>query len=124
LTYPIASFANLTSDDQGKMHRLSDSCCVGRIDRLDSDTEKNRSDLQLPLAATPKTLGLAGLKLGDQRPSFVNLRVRSVFRLAAFGTAPRHTKVETIEFHDRLDLDTWLIGKKVANTSQQVAVAS
>jgi hypothetical protein len=25
---------------------------------------------------------------------------------------------------DRLDLDTWLIGKKVANTSQQVAVAS
>jgi hypothetical protein len=117
LTYPFASFADLSRDD----HHPSVSCCDGELNVVDSDVERRRSDL---LAAPPKPLDLVGLKLTDPRPLCANLCVGSALRPAAFKGTPSNNEVETIECHDRIDLDTWLTGKKGANTSQQVAVAS
>ena len=37
---------------------------------------------------------------------------------------PLYIKVGARVVYDRMDLDTWLIGEKVPNTSQQIAVAS
>jgi hypothetical protein len=45
-------------------------------------------------------------------------------KLRVYGGGPLYIKVGARVVYDRVDLDTWLIGKKVANTSQQVAVAS
>jgi hypothetical protein len=41
-----------------------------------------------------------------------------------YGGGPLYIKVGARVIYDRLDLDTWLIGKKIANTSQEIAVAS
>jgi hypothetical protein len=117
LTYPFASFADLSRDDDHPSVR----CCDGELTVVDSDVERLRSDF---LAAPPKTLDLVGLKLSDLRPLCANLCVESVLRPAAFGGTPSNIKVGTIDCHDRIDLDTWLIGRKIANTSQQIAVAS
>jgi hypothetical protein len=121
LTYPFALFADLSRDDHAKSDHPSVRCCDGELTVVDSDVETPGSDL---LAAPSKTLVLVRLKLTDLCPSGANLSARTVSRPTAFGGTPNNNKVETIECHDRLDLDTWLIGKKVANTSQSVAVAS
>lgn len=45
-------------------------------------------------------------------------------KLRVYGGGPLYIKVGARVVYDRVDLDTWLIGKKVANTSQSTAVAS
>ena len=59
-----------------------------------------------------------------QAASYTNLSKSSLDRLRVYGGGALYIKVGARVVYDRVDLDTWLIGKKVANTSQQVAVAS
>jgi predicted DNA-binding transcriptional regulator AlpA len=55
---------------------------------------------------------------------YTGLSKSSLDKLRVYGGGPPYIKVGARVIYDRLDLDTWLIGKKVANTSQQLAVAS
>jgi hypothetical protein len=55
---------------------------------------------------------------------YTGLSKSSLDKLRVYGNGPLYIKVGARVVYDRVDLDTWLIGKKVANTSQQVAVAS
>lgn len=59
-----------------------------------------------------------------QAASYTNLSKSSLDKLRVYGGGPLYIKVGARVVYDRIDLDTWLIGKKVANTSQVVAVAS
>ena len=59
-----------------------------------------------------------------QAASYTNLSKSSLDKRRVYGGGPLYIKVGARVVYDRVDLDTWLIGKKVANTSQQVAVAS
>ena len=59
-----------------------------------------------------------------QAATYTNISKSSLDKLRVYGGGPLYIKVGARVIYDRLDLDTWLIGKKVANTSQQVAVAS
>jgi hypothetical protein len=56
--------------------------------------------------------------------SYTNLSKSSLDKLRVYGGGPLYIKVGARVVYDRMDLDTWLIGKKVANTSQSMAVAS
>jgi hypothetical protein len=56
---------------------------------------------------------------------YSNLSKSSLNKLRVYGGGPLYIKVGARVVYDRLDLDTWLTGKKVANTSQAAfAVAS
>src|SRR4051812_25387531 len=55
---------------------------------------------------------------------YTRLSKSSLDKLRVYGGGPLYIKVGARVVYDRIDLDTWLIGKKVANTSQPVAVAS
>ena len=59
-----------------------------------------------------------------QAAKYTNLSKSSLDKLRVYGGGPLYIKVGARVVYDRVDLDTWLIGKKVANRSQQVAVAS
>jgi hypothetical protein len=59
-----------------------------------------------------------------QAAGYNNISKSSLDKLRVYGGGPLYVKVGARVVYDRVDLDTWLIGKKVANTSQQVAVAS
>jgi hypothetical protein len=59
-----------------------------------------------------------------QAASYANISKSSLNKLRVYGGGPLYIKVGARVIYDRIDLDAWLIGKKVANTSQQVAVAS
>jgi hypothetical protein len=59
-----------------------------------------------------------------QAATYTNLSKSSLDKMRVRGDGPLYIKAGARVVYDRLDLDTWLIGKKVANTSQQVAVAS
>jgi hypothetical protein len=59
-----------------------------------------------------------------QAATYTNISKSSLDKLRVYGGGPLYIKVGARVIYDRLDLDTWLVGKKVANTSQQVAVAS
>jgi hypothetical protein len=59
-----------------------------------------------------------------QAATYTSLSKSSLDKLRVYGGGPLYIKVGARVIYDRLDLDTWLVGKKVANTSQQVAVAS
>jgi hypothetical protein len=59
-----------------------------------------------------------------QAANYTNLSKSSLDKLRVYGGGPLYIKVGSRVVYDRVDLDTWLIGKKVANTSQQIAVAS
>jgi hypothetical protein len=59
-----------------------------------------------------------------QAADYTNLSKSSLDKLRVYGDGPLYIKAGTRVIYDRIDLDTWLIGKKVANTSQQTAVAS
>jgi hypothetical protein len=59
-----------------------------------------------------------------QAASYTNISKSSLDKLRVYGGGPLYIKVGARVVYDRVDLDTWLIGKKVANTSQQIAVAS
>jgi predicted DNA-binding transcriptional regulator AlpA len=59
-----------------------------------------------------------------QASEYTGLSKSSLDKLRVYGGGPLYIKVGARVVYDRFDLDTWLKGKKVANTSQQVAVAS
>jgi hypothetical protein len=59
-----------------------------------------------------------------QASDYTNISKSSLDKLRVYGGDPLYIKVGARVVYDRIDLDTWLIGKKIANTSQQVAVAS
>jgi predicted DNA-binding transcriptional regulator AlpA len=59
-----------------------------------------------------------------QAATYTSLSKSSLDKLRVYGGGPLYIKVGARVVYDRLDLDTWLIGKKVANTSQHIAVAS
>jgi hypothetical protein len=44
--------------------------------------------------------------------------------MRVYGGGPLYIKVGARVVYDGIDLDAWLSGKKIANTSQQIAVAS
>jgi predicted DNA-binding transcriptional regulator AlpA len=45
-------------------------------------------------------------------------------KLRGSGGGPLYIKVGARVVYDRIDLDTWLIGKKIANTSQTIAAVA
>jgi len=55
---------------------------------------------------------------------YTGLSKSSLDKLRVYGGGPLYIKVGARVVYDRVDLDAWLVGKKVANTSQQIAVAS
>jgi predicted DNA-binding transcriptional regulator AlpA len=59
-----------------------------------------------------------------QAAKYTGLSKSSLDKLRVYGGGPLYIKAGARVVYDRIDLDTWLIGKKVANTSQQIAVAS
>ena len=59
-----------------------------------------------------------------QAANYTSLSKSSLDKLRVYGGGPLYIKAGARVAYDRIDLDTWLIGKKVANTSQRVAVAS
>jgi predicted DNA-binding transcriptional regulator AlpA len=59
-----------------------------------------------------------------QAANYTSLSKSTLDKLRVYGDGPLYIKVGARVVYDRIDLDTWLIGKKVANTSQQMAVAS
>ena len=59
-----------------------------------------------------------------QTAKYTSLSKSTLDKLRVDGDGPLYIKVGSRVVYDRLDLDTWLIGKKVANTSQSVALAS
>jgi predicted DNA-binding transcriptional regulator AlpA len=59
-----------------------------------------------------------------QAAKYTSLSKSSLDKLRVHGGGPLYIKAGARVAYDRIDLDTWLIGKKVANTSQRVAVAS
>jgi hypothetical protein len=59
-----------------------------------------------------------------QAAIYTSLSKSSLDKLRVYGGGPLYIKVGARVVYDRVDLDTWMIGKKVTNTSQQVAVAS
>jgi hypothetical protein len=59
-----------------------------------------------------------------QTAKYTSLSKSTLDKLRVYGDGPLYIKVGSRVVYDRLDLDTWLIGKKVANTSQSVALAS
>jgi predicted DNA-binding transcriptional regulator AlpA len=59
-----------------------------------------------------------------QAAAYTGLSKSSLDKLRVYGNGPLYIKVGARVVYDRVDLDTWLSGKKIANTSQQIAVAS
>jgi hypothetical protein len=59
-----------------------------------------------------------------QAATYTSISKSSLDKLRVYGGGPLYIKVGARVVYDRIDLDTWLIGKKVANTSQQVAMVS
>jgi hypothetical protein len=59
-----------------------------------------------------------------QAANYTSISKSSLDKLRVYGGGPLYIKVGARVVYDRVDLDTWLVGKKVANTSQQIAVAS
>ena len=59
-----------------------------------------------------------------QAAAYSNLSKSSLDKFRVSGGGPLYIKVGARVVYDRVDLDTWLIGKKVANTSQAPSVAA
>jgi hypothetical protein len=59
-----------------------------------------------------------------QAATYTSLSKSSLDKLRVYGGGPLYIKVGARVVYDRIDLDTWLVGKKIANTSQQIEVAS
>jgi predicted DNA-binding transcriptional regulator AlpA len=60
----------------------------------------------------------------EQAAEYTGLSKSSLDKLRIFGGGPLYIKVGARVVYDRVDLESWLAGKKIANTSQQVAVTS
>ena len=58
-----------------------------------------------------------------QAADYTSLSKSSLDKLRVYGGGPLYIKVGARVVYDRVDLDTWLIGKKVANTSQREPIA-
>jgi hypothetical protein len=56
--------------------------------------------------------------------TYTNISKSSLDKLRVYGGGPVFIKVGARVVYDTFDLNTWLMGKRVANTSQPVAVAS
>jgi hypothetical protein len=59
-----------------------------------------------------------------QAANYTKLSKSSLDKLRVYGGGPVYIKVGARVVYDRVDLDTWLTGKKVANTSEQTGAAS
>ena len=59
-----------------------------------------------------------------QAATYTSISKSSLDKLRVYGGGPPYIKVGARVIYDRIDLDSWLVGKKVANTSQAMAVAS
>jgi hypothetical protein len=59
-----------------------------------------------------------------QAADYTTISKSSLDKLRVYGGGPLYIKVGARVVYDRVDLDTWLVGKKIANTSQVLAVAS
>jgi hypothetical protein len=60
----------------------------------------------------------------SQAATYTSLSKSSLDKLRIYGGGPLYIKVGARVVYDSVDLDTWLIGRKVANTSQAPAVPS
>jgi predicted DNA-binding transcriptional regulator AlpA len=58
-----------------------------------------------------------------QAAAYASISKSSLDKLRVYGGGPLYIKVGTRVVYDRIDLDSWLIAKKVANTSQASAIA-
>jgi hypothetical protein len=59
-----------------------------------------------------------------QAAGYTKLSKSSLDKLRVYGGGPLYIKAGARVVYDQLDLDTWLIGKKVANTSQSPSIAA
>ena len=59
-----------------------------------------------------------------QAATYTSLSKSSLDKLRVYGGGPLYIKAGARVVYDRADLDIWLTAKKVANTSQAMAVAS
>jgi hypothetical protein len=55
---------------------------------------------------------------------YSKLSKSSLNKFRVYGGGPLYIKVGARVVYDRLDLDTWLAGKKIANTSQAPRIAA
>jgi hypothetical protein len=53
-----------------------------------------------------------------QAANYTSLSKSSLDKLGVYGGGPLYIKVGARVVNDRVDLDSWLAGKKIANTSQ------
>jgi hypothetical protein len=60
----------------------------------------------------------------NQAADYTNLSKSSLDKLRVYGNGPLYIKVGARVVYDRVDLDTWLIGKKIANTSHTSTIAA
>ena len=56
--------------------------------------------------------------------TYTNISKSSLDKLRVYGGRPLYIKVGARVVYDRLDLGTWLVGKKVVNTSQSPSIAA
>jgi hypothetical protein len=59
-----------------------------------------------------------------QAACYTSISKSSLDKLRVYGGGPPYIKVGARVVYDRVDLDTWLVEKKIAHTSQQILVAS
>ena len=59
-----------------------------------------------------------------QAADYTSISKSSLDKLRVYGGGPLYIKVGARVVYDRVDLDTWLTGKKIANTSQSISIAS
>ena len=60
----------------------------------------------------------------QQAAEYVDLSKSFLNKQRVYGGGPLYIKCGRRVVYDRVDLDSWLVGKKIANTSQELAVAS
>ena len=59
-----------------------------------------------------------------QAAGYTSISKSSLDKLRVYGGGPLYIKVGARVIYDRVDLDTWLVGKKIANTSHAISIAS
>jgi hypothetical protein len=60
----------------------------------------------------------------DKAAEYTNISKSSLNKLRVYGGGPIFIKVGARVVYDRIDLDAWLAGKKIANTSQSPRIAA
>jgi len=59
-----------------------------------------------------------------QAAGYASISKSTLDKLRVYGGGPVFIKVGARVVYDRSDLDTWLVGKKIANTSQTTNIAA